>query len=139
MFQNYVNEFFRKFLIQLVTIYLNNILIYGDNKKNTNRRFFKNFTKKIFINKCEFLFSEMKYFLKISQKKEIKINFEKIKIILKQKTSKSITNVLQFLKFSNFYKRFIEEFFKKIIYFTKSTKKTVRRFFKKKTKYRKFR
>lgn len=38
-FQNYVNDFFREFLNAFVIAYFNNILIYNNDKKNTNNKF----------------------------------------------------------------------------------------------------
>ena len=145
-FQNYVNKFFRKFLNQFVTAYLNDILVYSDNEKKHEQQVLKmlqKFHEKGFylnIDKCEFSISEVKYFEMYVEKNEIRMDLEKIKVILKWKTPKSVRDVLLFLEFSNFYKRFIEKFFKKIKCFTELIKKEQYVIFsKKKTKYREFR
>ena len=58
----------------------------------------------------------------VREKKNVRMNVDKIKTILKWKTSKSIKNVQSFFKFVNFYKRFIANFFKKIKCFIELTK-----------------
>ena len=146
-FQSYVNEFLREFLNQFVTAYLNDILVYNDNEKEHKQQILKMLRKfhekdlHLDIDKCEFSVSEMKYLEMYVGKNGIRMNFEKIKVILEWKTPKSVRNVLSFLKFSNFYKRFIEEFFKKIKCLTELTKREqyVTPSEKRKTKYREFR
>ena len=71
----------------------------------------------------------------------IRMNSEKVKAILKWKVSKSIKDVLLFLEFFNFYRRFIEDFFKKVkclISLTKGEQYQTSSG-KRKTKYREFR
>jgi hypothetical protein len=46
----------------------------------------------------------------IIDRDDIKMNFEKIKAIVKWDTSNHIKNVQAFLKFVNFYKRFVKNF-----------------------------
>lgn len=128
-FQNYINEFFQKFLNHFVTTYFDDVLMYSDTKKKHEQQIFKIFRKfrnkslHFDIDKCEFFVPKIKYLKIIVEKNDIEMNEEKIKTILKWKTSKSIKNVQLFLNFANFYKRFIVEFFKKMKCFTKLTKK----------------
>ena len=88
-FQNYVNESFREFLNQFVTIYLNDILIYNDNEEKHEQQILKMLRRlherdfHLNIDKCEFSISEVKYLEMYVGKNEIKMNFEKVKVILK--------------------------------------------------------
>ena len=146
-FQSYVNGSFREFLDQFVTAYLDDILMYSDNERKHEQQIFKMLRKlrernlHLNIDKCEFSMSEVKYLKMYIEKNDIKMNLEKIKTILKWKTSKSVKNVLFFLKFSNFYRRFIVEFFKKVKCLTELTKNEQYLISskKKKTKYQEFR
>jgi hypothetical protein len=59
----------------------------------------------------------------IVDRDEIKMNFEKVKAIVKWETSNHLKNVQAFLEFVNFYKRFIKNFFKIVKSLIKLTKK----------------
>jgi hypothetical protein len=48
----------------------------------------------------------------IIERDEIKMNFEKIKAIVEWDTSNHVKEIQTFLKFVNFYRRFIKNFFK---------------------------
>ena len=79
---------FRDFLNQFVTIYLNDVLVYSNDKKKHEQQMLKmlrKFRKRSFhlnIDKCEFSIFEIKYLEMYVRKNDIKINFEKMKIIL---------------------------------------------------------
>ena len=63
------------------------------------------------IDKCEFHVTTIKYLNLIIIIEDIQMNFDKIKVILKWKISKTIKNVQAFLSFVNFYRRFIHKYF----------------------------
>jgi hypothetical protein len=64
------------------------------------------------INKCEFYVSEVKYLGLIISDKDIYIDPEKIRVIIKWQSPEYIKNVQSFLGFANFYRRFIAGFSK---------------------------
>ena len=64
------------------------------------------------INKSEFYIKEVKYLGLIIIINSIKMDFIKVEMILKWPQPQTVKNVLTFLKFVNFYKRFIAGFFK---------------------------
>ena len=70
------------------------------------------FTKHVSYNikKCEFCVQKIKYLNLIIIVDEIKMNFEKIAAIMKWETFNSVKKVQVFLKFVNFYRRFIRKF-----------------------------
>ncbi len=62
------------------------------------------------VDKCEFHITETKFLEIIIRRDEIKMNFEKVKIIIKWKTSTHLKELQAFLSFINFYKRLIKNF-----------------------------
>jgi hypothetical protein len=107
---NYLNEF--------VVAYLDDIIVYNNNKKKHIQHVQKILQRlretniQINVNKCEFHIIEMKFLNMIINRDEIKMNFEKIKAIVKWSKLTHLKEVQTFLKFVNFYKRFIKDFFK---------------------------
>ena len=109
---NYLDEF--------VLIYLNDIFIFfSDSLKNhyqkiiTILKWLQQTDLQIDINKCEFKTTFTKYFKFIVEaEKDVNMNSDKIKVILKWEQSQSVKNVKFFLSFTNFYQQFIKNFFK---------------------------
>ena len=78
------------------------------------------------INKCEFKTTFTKYLeFIVEAEKDVNMNSDKIKVILKWKQSQSIKNIKFFLNFANFYQWFIKNFFKVAALLTNLTKKNV--------------
>ena len=117
IFQIFINKTFQKYLDDFCIIYLNDILIYNNLKakhiKHVNKMLLKLKKTNLYlnINKYEFHFITIKYLNFIIIIEIIQMNFNKIKIILKWKISKTIKNVQTFLDFVNFYRRFIHKYF----------------------------
>ncbi len=89
MFQSFINKTLNLYLNNFCIIYINNILIYNNIKAK-----YKNYINKVFaklyntnlylnINKYIFFIKQIKYLNLIIIIKKIRINFEKIKYILK--------------------------------------------------------
>jgi hypothetical protein len=115
-FQNYINFALKKFLNVFVIIYLNDILIYSQNEEeHTNHvrlvlkrlRKYKLFAK---LSKCEFDLKEIDYLKFIVRINDIRMNFAKIAIVKKWVESTTRRHVRTFLKFVEFYRRFIKKF-----------------------------
>jgi len=66
------------------------------------------------IEKCEFSVIEIKYLSLIIIIHEIKMNSEKINVIMNWAASQDVKDVQNFLSFVNFYRRFVKKFFKLI-------------------------
>ena len=115
-FQNYINDVLHEYLDDFYTIYIDNILIYNENRKKHIwyiRLIFqrlKNIDFQINIQKCSFKMIEIKYLDLIIIINEIRINMKKVIVILNWSTSKNVKNVQSFLNFVNFYRRFIQKF-----------------------------
>ncbi len=117
-FQSYINFALRKFLNVFVIVYLDDILIYFQNEeKHTNhiRFVLKRFRKYKFfakLSKCDFDLKEIDYLKFIFEINDIRMNFAKIAIVKKWVESTTRRYVRTFLKFVEFYRRFIEKFSK---------------------------
>ena len=120
-FQFFINATLREYLNNFCTIYLNDILIYSNNRENHIKHVNKiseKFQKIEFffdINKCEFFIIEMKYLNFIITIENIKINSIKIDVVINWKTFRCFKNVQVFLKFANFYRKFIFDYSRIII------------------------
>ncbi len=130
-YQHYMNDVFFDYLDDFVFAYIDDIFIYSNFKKEHIEH-----VKKILqrlrdadlqadIDKCEFWIHEIKYFDLIVRRNEIKMNSEKIEIILQWTTSQSLKQIQSFLKFCNFYRRFIKNFAKIVKSLIKLTRKNV--------------
>ena len=114
--QNFINDIFRKHLNDFCIVYADDIFIYNKIKKKHIEHCYwiLNQLKKVDficdIEKCEFCVQEVKYLNLIIIVDEIKMNFEKIAAIIDWKTFNSVKKVQVFLKFVNFYRRFIRKF-----------------------------
>ena len=127
-FQFFINVTLREYLNDFCTIYLNDILIYNNNRKNHIKHVNKVFEKFqkiecfLDINKCEFFIIEMKYLNFIITIENIKMNSIKIDVVINWKTFRCFKNVQIFLKFANFYKKFIFDYSKITISLIKLTR-----------------
>ena len=88
-FQIFINKTFQKYLDDFCIIYLNDILIYNNLKmkhiKHVNKILLKLKKTNLYLNidKCEFHVITIKYLNLIIIIKNIQMNFDKIKVILK--------------------------------------------------------
>jgi transcriptional regulator NrdR family protein len=118
IFQNFINNTLMNYLNEFVVAYLDDIIVYSNNKKEHIQHVRKILQRlreaniQANVNKCEFHIIETKFLDMIVGRDDIKINSEKIKAIVEWDTSHHLNNVQAFVKFVNFYKRFIKDFFK---------------------------
>jgi hypothetical protein len=105
---NYLNDF--------VMIYLNDIIVYSNTKKDHIQHVKKILQRlretniQLDVDECEFHITKTKFFEMIVKRDDIKMNFEKVKTIIKLKTSIYLKELQVFLNFINFYKRFMKNF-----------------------------
>ncbi len=130
-YQHYMNDVFFDYLNDFVSTYINDILIYN-NFKAKHTKHVKKVLQRLSdaelqtdINKCEFFVYEIKYLRLIVKRNEIKMNSKKIEIILQWSTSENLKQIQEFLKFCNFYRRFIRNFVKIVKSLIKLTRKNV--------------
>ncbi len=101
-------------------MYMNDILIYSNSKKKHTQyvhqilEWLRVIELQINIEKCKFSVIKVKYLNLIIIINEIKMNSEKINVIINWVTFQDVKDVQSFLSFVNFYKWFIKKFFKLI-------------------------
>jgi hypothetical protein len=117
-YQHYMNDVFFDYLDDFVFAYINDILIYSNSKaehikhvKQMLQRL-RNARLQADIDKCEFFVHEIKYLDLIVERDEIRMNSKKIEIILQWSISQNLKQIQKFLRFCNFYRRFIKNFAK---------------------------
>jgi hypothetical protein len=126
-----MNDVFFDYFDDFVSIYINDIFIYNNFKKKHVKHVKKmlqrlrNADLQIDIDKCEFFVHKIKYLDLIVDQNEIRMNLEKIETILQWIISQNLKQIQRFLKFCNFYKRFIRNFAKIVKSLIKFIRKNV--------------
>jgi hypothetical protein len=117
MFQVYINKIFKKLVNDFCVMYLNDILIFFKNKKS-HVRHIQEMLKLLRVNdlfanlkKCFFLKQKIDYLEFIVSENDITMNSSRINIIMNWSMIQFLKNNQIFLKFVNFYRRFIVKFF----------------------------
>jgi hypothetical protein len=129
IFQNFMNDILMNYFDEFVIIYLNDIIVYSNSKKKHIQYVRKILQRlreaniQIDVNKCEFHIIKTKFLKMIIDRDDIKMNFEKIKIIIEWRKLTHLKKVQTFLNFVNFYKQFIKNFFKIVKSFVKFIRK----------------
>jgi hypothetical protein len=115
-FQSYVNDILWKALNKHVIAYLNNVLIYFELRFNYRKHVrkvvkrFMNAGLQIDVNKCEFDATKTKYLDLIIRPEGIEMDPTKVKAITTWNSSTSLKELQRFLRFANFYRRFVKNF-----------------------------
>ena len=114
--QNLINNILKKYLDRFYIIYLDNILIFSDNKKEYKKyittilKILKKIRLKIKFKKYTFHINKIEYLGFIIINQGLRINPAKIQIIRDWKILENIKKLLLFLKFTNFYRKFIKKY-----------------------------
>ena len=131
LFQEYINNTLCKHLNKFYTAYLNDILIYFDNKLE-HKIHVKLILQKLReadlqmnIIKCKFHVTQVSYLELIIIIEEIKMNSFKINIIVNWLILINVKDVQSFLEFANFYIRFIYDYSRITISLTRLIRKDV--------------
>jgi hypothetical protein len=115
-FQTHINFALKEYLNDFCVCYLDDILIYSQRKENhTNhvRLVLKRLKRhKMFVkfSKCVFDLEEIDYLKFIVKVNDIRMNLAKVATIKKWVESTTRRHVRTFIKFAEFYRRFIEKF-----------------------------
>ena len=130
-FQKYINNTFCKHLNKFYTAYLNDILIYFDNKLEHEihvkliLRKLRKANLQMNIIKCKFHITQVLYLELIIIIEEIKMNSSKIDIIVNWLILINVKDVQSFLDFANFYRKFIYDYSRIAISLTHLIRKDV--------------
>src|SRR5438034_3383193 len=113
MFQELINHVLYDYLDEFVIAYLNDILIYSENKENHKKHvkeILKRFQEKnlyLKSEKCEFHKQQIKYLKHIITIKKLKMNLKKIKMMIKFFTSECVKDIQTFQELAKYYQKFI--------------------------------
>ncbi len=130
-FQKYINNTLREHLNKFCTAYLNDILIYFNNKLEHEIHVklilqkLREADLQMHIIKCEFHVTQVSYLELIIIIEEIKMNSSKINIIVNWFILINVKDVQSFLDFANFYRRFIYDYSRIVISLTHFIRKDV--------------
>ena len=128
-FQQYINDALWKFLNDFCQVYFDDILIYNYIKKKHIRhvRLMLDKLRKIDlqmnIKKCKFNVEKIVFLNVIISRSDLRMNLKKMKIIVNWIISINLKEVQNFIRFANFYRRFIKNFSKIIRFLMKLTRK----------------
>ena len=113
IFQTLFNKIINELMNKIYVIYFNDIFIYFKIKKN-HWRFvdeifekLKNFNFYVKLSKCRFCVTFIKFLNYVINNNEISINLNKIEIIRSWSILINFKKLQMFLKFVNFYRRFV--------------------------------
>ena len=129
MFQRKINYILREYLDNFVMAYLDNIIIYLNSereyKKHIKQVLSKLYKKDILVTvkKYKFYIKKTNFIEFIIKLGQISIDLKKIKAIIDWQDLESVIGLRLFLRFCNYYRRFIIKWLKKIKLFSHITKK----------------
>ncbi len=128
-FQQYMNNVLWNFLNDFCQVYLDDILIYSkmrkkhrDHVKLVLRRL-REAELQMNIRKCEFNVEETVFLEVIVSEQDLHMNSSKMIIIVNWTTLINLKEIQSFVKFVNFYRHFIKNFFKLVKSFTQLIRK----------------
>ena len=129
--QELMNNILQRHFNILVIAYLNDILIYFKTKEKHIKHvdivlkllMQKNLLFK--LKKCEFHKKKVNFLDFMIGNDTIRINSAKVRAVKEWKTFINFTEVLSFINFTNYNKKFIEKYFKKAIPLTNLTKNDI--------------
>ncbi len=110
LFQQYMNDVLWDFLNGFCQVYLDNILIYSKTQREADLQ--------MNIWKCKFNVEETVFLEVIVSEQDLRMNFIRVKVIVNWATLINLKEVQNFVKFVNFYRRFIKNFSKLVKSFT---------------------
>lgn len=128
-FQNYINDVLHEFLDDFCTAYIDDILVYSENRKEHTRHVRLILERlheaglQVDVQKCSFGVTEVKYLDLIITTNGVRMDMEKVSAVLDWPTPKTVKDVQSFLGFANFYRRFIQGFSRLAGPLTQLTKK----------------
>jgi hypothetical protein len=128
-FQQWMNEVLSDYLDIFCIAYLNDILIYSDNLKQYCqhvRRILERVEEVGLMLKAlkyEFHTDRMEYLGYIISPTGMSMDLEKVKAMVQWRQPTNVKQVQSFLGFANFYRRFIQDFYKIMTALTKLTRK----------------
>ena len=115
-FQSYINEAIREYLDEFCVAYLDDILIYSNSLEEHTGHVHKVLEKLLKhglyakLEKCQFHVQEIEFLGYVLSPTGVTISQKRIATILEWPVPKSIHDIQVFLGFTNFYRRFVENY-----------------------------
>jgi hypothetical protein len=115
-FQALINDILREYLDIFVVAYLDDILIYSTNEKDHIKQVnlvletLEKASMRINGPKCTFHTKEMEFLGYIISLNKIKMDPKKVQAIQDWPVPRNVTEVQEFIRFANFYRRFIKDY-----------------------------
>lgn len=115
-FQRFMNDVLLDYLDEFVTVYVDDLLIFSENKLDHEIHVQKVLTRlreaglQVALEKCEFSVKKTKFLGFIISSDGITVDPEKVKVIYDWKEPATVTGVQSFLGFCNFYRRFVKNY-----------------------------
>jgi len=126
-FQHFFNDVLRPFLDIFATAFLNDILIYSDNleehRSHVNQVLEALGKAGLYLKpeKCKFHTTTVQYLGLIISTNGVSMDPKKVQVVCQWAKPTNISDVRAFLRFANFYRRFILGYFKIVSPLTKLT------------------
>ncbi|KAJ9544945.1 hypothetical protein OSB04_024652 [Centaurea solstitialis] len=130
-FMDLMNRVCRPLLDRSVIVFIDDILIYSKTKEDhvehlrevleilRKEQLYAKFSK------CDFWLQEVQFLGHLVNREGIKVDPAKVEAVMKWETPKSPTEIRSFLGLAGYYRRFIQDFSKVAVPFTKLTRKNV--------------
>jgi len=128
-FQQYMNDVLWNFLNDFCQVYLDNILIYSKMRKKHKDHVklvlsqLREAELQMNIRKCKFNVEKIVFLEVIVSELDLRMNFNKVTVIVSWITSINLKEIQSFMRFINFYHHFIKNFSKLVKSFTQLTRK----------------
>ncbi len=128
-FQQYMNDVLWNFLNNFCQVYLDDILIYSKMRKKHRDHVklvlnqLREAELQMNIQKCKFNVKEIVFLEVIVLEQDLCMNSSKMIIIVNWTTSINLKEIQSFVRFVNFYRHFIRNFFKLVKSFTQLSRK----------------
>ena len=127
-FQSYVNEALKSYIDVFCVVYLNDVLIYSENEQQHwehVRLMLKTLLRYrlyVKLKKCEFNKEEVSFLSFVVERNGIQMKRSRIDAIVDWSELESAKNIMIFLDFAGFYRRFVKEFSQIVTSFTNLTR-----------------
>ncbi len=128
-FQQYMNDVLWNFLNDFCQVYLDDILIYSKTRKKHKDHIklvlsqLREVELQMNIWKCKFNVKETVFLEVIVSELDLRMNLSKVIVIVSWITSINLKKIQSFVRFVNFYRHFIKDFFKLVKSFIQLTRK----------------
>ena len=131
-FMDLMNRVFRPYVDQFVVVFIENILVYSKDRESHDALLqvvLKTLRKEQLyakLSKCEFWKNEVFFLGHIVSKEGIRVDPNKIEVVVEWKPPRNVTEVRSFLGLAGYYRRFVKGFFMTAAPMTRLLQKNVK-------------